>query len=99
MENFWTSQKPINGLRHFILVNQEKKEGQNIYLLVSVVDVEIFLKITHEALNNSADWVSGWLDLPKIESVTQEYIEYKSISNEKNIDKIFVSEDSLFNIS
>ena len=33
MENFWTSKKPINGLRHFVLVN-EIKEKVNIILLM-----------------------------------------------------------------
>ena len=26
MENYWTSNKPINGLRHFVLVNETKKK-------------------------------------------------------------------------
>ena len=27
MENFWTSKKPIKGLRHFVLVNKTKEKG------------------------------------------------------------------------
>ena len=44
MENYWTSIKPLNGLRHFVLVNQTKEKGSIIYLMVSVLDSEINLK-------------------------------------------------------
>jgi len=27
MENYWTSSKTINGLRHFVLVNEIKEKG------------------------------------------------------------------------
>ena len=27
MENYWTSNKPIYGLRHFVLVNETKEKG------------------------------------------------------------------------
>ena len=32
MENYWTSIKPINGLRHFVLVNETKEKGNIIFL-------------------------------------------------------------------
>ena len=38
MENFWTSNKSINGLRHFVLVNENKEKGDITFLMVSVVD-------------------------------------------------------------
>ena len=41
MENFWTSKKPINGLRHFVLVNETKDKGNILFLMVSVIDSEI----------------------------------------------------------
>ena len=31
MENYWTSNKPINGLRHFVLVNVTKEKGNIIF--------------------------------------------------------------------
>ena len=99
MENFWTSNKPINGLRHFVLVNKTKEKGDLIFLMVSVLDAEIYLKITHEELINSGNWNKGWSDLPKVESITEEYGDYKSSKNIEGIDKIFVNDDSLFNIS
>ena len=99
MENFWTSNKPIKGLRHFVLLNETKEKGNIIFLMVSVLDSEINLKTTCEELINSGNWHKGWINLPKLQSITQEYINYKSISKGNSIDEIFINEDSLFNIS
>ena len=99
LKNFWTSNKPINGLRHFVLLNKMKEKGNLIFLMVSVLDSEIYLKITYEELINSENWNYGWSDLPKIESITEEYGDYKSSKKVKGIDRIFVNDDSLFNIS
>ena len=99
MENFWTSIKPINGLRHFVLVNETKEKGNIIFLMVSVLDSEINLRATYEELINSGNWYEGWINLPKLHSITEEYIEYKSNKKEEDIDEIFINEDSLFNIS
>ena len=70
MENFWTSKKPVIGLRHFVLVNKTKEKGQIFFLMVSVVDCEINLKITYKELLNNGDWEKGWLNLTKTESIT-----------------------------
>ena len=99
MENFWTSNKPINGLRHFVLVNKIEEKGSLIFLMVSVLDSEIYLKITYEELISSGNWNKGWSDLPRIESITEEYDNYKLSKKVGRIDAIFVNEDSLFNIS
>ena len=99
MENFWTSIKPINGLRHFVLVNENKEKGNITFLMVSVVDSEINLKTTYEELINSGNWYKGWINLPKLQSITEEYVNYKSITKGEGIDEIFINEDSLFNIS
>ena len=99
MENYWTSNKPINGLRHFVLVNKTKEKGNIIFLMVSVLDSEINLKATYEELINSGNWYEGWINLTKLQSITEEYCDYKSSKKEEGIDKIFVNEDSLFNIS
>ena len=99
LENFWTSNKQINGLRHFVLVNKTKEKGNLMFLMVSVLDSEIYLKITYEELLNSENWNNGWSDLPKIESITEEYGDYKSSKKVEGIDRIFVNDDSLFNIS
>ena len=99
MENFWTSNKPIKGLRHFVLVNETKEKGNIIYLMVSVLDSEINLKTTYEELINSGNWYKGWFNLPKLQSITEEYVNYKSSKKLGDINDLFVNEDSAFNIS
>ena len=100
MENFWTSKKPINGLRHFVLVNEYKEKDKRQFLFVSVIDAEINFKVSYEDLLNKSYWEKGWSDLTKIESITKDYLSYKQIrKNKKCFDKIFVNHDSLFYIS
>ena len=100
MKSMWTSTKPINGLRHFVLVNKIYEQDQINFLMVSVVDVEISLKISNEELLNSGDWNEGWLNLPKSEAITKDYSDYKLSNNSiEGIEKIFVRNDSLFNIT
>ena len=99
MENFWTSNKPIKGLRHFVLVNETREQGNIIFSMVSVLDSEINLNTTYEELINSGNWYKGWINLPKPQSITEEYVNYKSINKGKGLDEIFINEDSLFNIS
>ena len=99
MENYWTSIKPINGLRHFVLVNEIKEKGNIIFLMVSVLDSEINLRATYEELINSGNWEKGWINLPKLQSITEEYFDYKFSKKEEGINEIFISEDSFFNIS
>ena len=99
MENFWTSNKPIKGLRHFVLVNETKEQGNIIFSMVSVLDSEINLKTTYDELINSGNWYKGWINLPKLQSITEEYVNYKSINKGGGINEIFINEDSLFNIS
>ena len=98
MENYWTSNKTIKGLRHFVLVNESKEKEDVIFLMVSVLDSEINLRITYEELINSGNWDKGWLKLPKTESITEEYNKYKSTYREEEINKIFINDNSLFNI-
>ena len=95
MENFLTSNKPIKGLRHFVLVNKTNEKGNMIFLMVSVLDSEINLKISYEELIKSGNWYKGWIKLPKLESITEEYRIYKSINKLEGIDEILVNENSL----
>ena len=99
MENYGTSNKPIKGLRHFVLVNETREQGNIIFSMVSVLDSEINLKTTYEELINSGNWNKGWINLSKLQSITEEYVNYKSINKGEGIDEIFINEDSLFNIS
>ena len=79
IDNCWTSNRPISGLRHFVLVNQTMEKDQIICLMVSVLDVDINLEITSQELINSPNWEKGWLNLPNRKSITTGYFEYKSI--------------------
>ena len=100
MENYWTSNESINGLRHFVLVNKINEQDQINFLMVSVVDVEISLKISSEELLNSGNWNQGWLNLSKSQAITKDYTDYKLSNNSKEcIEKIFVKNDSLFDIT
>ena len=100
MKTMWTSIKPINGLRHFVLVNKIKEKDQIKNLMVSVVDIEISLKVSNEELINSEQWTEGWLNLAKSESITKDYLEYKLSNDSKDgINEIFVNNDSIFYIS
>jgi len=100
VENYWTSNESINGLRHFVLINKINEKDQINFLMVSVVDVEISLKISNEELLNSGNWNEGWLNLPKSEAVTKDYSEFKLSNNSKEgIEKIFFKNDSLFYIT
>ena len=67
--------------------------------MVSVLDCEINLKISYEELINSGNWYTGWINIPKIESITEEYVNYKSLNKGKNLDEIFINDNSRFNIS
>ena len=86
-------------MRHFVLVNENKEKGNITFLMVSVVDSEINIETTYEELINSGNWYEGWINLPKHQSITEEYVNYKSINKRDGIDEIFINEDSLFNIS
>ena len=99
MENYWTSNKTINGLRHFVLVNEIKEKGNISFLMVSALDSEINLTTTYEELINSGNWHKGWINLSKHQSITEEYLNHESINKREDIDEIFINEDSLFNIS
>ena len=99
MENYWTSNKPIKGLRHFVLVNEIREQGNIIFSMVSVLDSEINLTTTYEELINSGNWHKGWINLSKHQSITEEYVNFKSINKGEGVDVIFINEDSLFNIS
>ena len=63
MEKFWTSNKSIKGLRHFVLVNKEKENDKIVFLMVSVLDAEVNFKVTQKELLNNSNWKRGWLVL------------------------------------
>ena len=100
INSYWTSKKPIHGLRHFVLINKIDNNSQTFFQLVSVIDSEISLEISESELINQNNWYSGWLDLSKRESITKNYFDFKlSQKNQNKIKKLFLNEDSPFNIS
>ena len=100
VEICWTSKKPIYGLRHFVLLNKISEKDQIHFLMVSVIDVEIFLTISKDDLLKSGNWNEGWLNLPRSKAITKDYLDFKRENNSKMVfNKIFVKNDSLFNIS
>jgi len=99
MNLYWTSVLPINGLRHFVLVNEILDKGDWKVLLVSVIDIEVNLIVLKDELNNSASWKLGFLDLNKAESITQDYISFKKSKNFSEPTKLLLNDSSPFKLS
>ena len=99
MNLYWTSVLPINGLRHFVIVNEILDKGEWKVLLVSVIDVDVNLIVLKDELNNSASWKIGLLDLNKAESITQDYISFKKSKNSSESTKLILNESSPFKLS
>ena len=90
---------PINGLRHFVCVNQFLFEGDLKILLVSVIDIEVNLIVSKNELENSSSWKLGWLELSKSESITQDYIAFKGSKNFSEPSQLLLNNSSKFKLS
>ena len=100
MNCYWTSKKPIKGLRHFVLIDKFHSGDEITFLLVSVIDVDINLEVSEEELLNKEIWIEGWLNLAKNNSISNEYLKNKSKPKAEVLDKkIFLSKCSPFYIS
>ena len=99
MNLYWTSVRPINGLRHFVCVNELLFEGNLKLLLVSVIDIEVNLIVSKNELENSGYWKFGWLELNKSESITQDYIAFKGSKNFSEQTKLVLNDSSKFKLS
>ena len=99
MNLYWTSVRPINGLRHFICVNELLFKGDLKVLLVSVIDIEVNLIVSKNELENSGSWKFGWLELNKTESITQDYIAFKGSKNFSEPTKLLLNDSSKFKLS
>ena len=99
MNLYWTSVQPINGLRHFVCVNEILEEGYCKLILVSVIDVEVNLIVSKNELDNSSLWSLGWLDLNKSESITHDYISFKKRKIFSEPTKLTLNNSSLFIIT
>ena len=99
MNFYWTSVKPINGLRHFVFVKKIVDKGKWKFILVSVIDIEVNLIVSKNELYNSRSWNLGWLELNKSESITQDYISFKGSKNFSEPTKLLLNDSSPFKIS
>ena len=60
MEIYWTSRKTINGLKHFVLINQYEFK-KKVYLdFVSALDEAISFTISKKVFERSSQWIKGW---------------------------------------
>ena len=99
MELYWTSRKTINGLKHFVVINQYllKKE---VYLdFVSALDESISFTISKKVFEESSQWIKGWNDNERENIDIKEYLDFKSSIKDFKYNKIIFNETSLFNIS
>ena len=99
MNLYWTSVRPINGLRHFVCVNELLIKSDLKLLLVSVIDIEVNLIVSKNELENSDSWHLGWLDLKKSESITQDYIAFKGSRNFSEPTKLLLNDSSKYKLS
>ena len=99
MERYWTSRTTINGLKHFVIINQYKSKKEVYLEFVSVLDDAITFKISKKVFEESSQWIRGWNE-NEIENINiKEYLEFKSSIGEYKPNKIFLKQTSLFNIS
>ena len=99
MNLYWTSTLPINGLRHFVCVNEFLDKGNLKLLLVSVIDIEVNLIVSRNELENSVSWKLGWMELNKSEAITQDYIVFKNSKNFSAPTKLLLNDSSQFKLS
>ena len=99
MHLYWTSVRPFYGLRHFVCVNEFLDKGDLKLLLVSVIDIEVNLIVSKNELENSGSWKLGWLELNKSESITQDYIAFKSSKKFSEPTKLLLNNSSQFKLS
>ena len=99
MEIYWTSRKTINGLRHFIIINQYELKKEVYLDFVSVLDESITFTISKKDFEESDQWIRGWNDNERENIDIKEYLEFKSSKREYKFNKIIFHENSIFNIS
>ena len=99
MELYWTSRKTINGLKHFVVINQYEFKKEFYLDFVSALDEAISFTISKKVFEKSSQWIKGW-NVNEIENIDmKEYLEFKSSKREYKNNKIIFNETSLFNIS
>ena len=99
MEPYWTSRKTINGLKHFVVINQYEFKKKVYLEFVSALDEAISFTISKKVFEESSQWIKGWND-NELENIDiKEYLEFKSSIRKYKTKKIIFNETSLFNIS
>ena len=99
MEIYWSSKKTINGLKHFVVINQYEL-NKKVYLdFVSVLDESISFTISKKVFEESNQWIKGWNDNGRENIDIKEYLEFKSSIRKFKPNKIILNETSTFNIS
>ena len=82
------------------IISSGGPSGKNCFLeLVSVLDSNINLTISKIELEKSLEWIPGWKDVSKTDSISKEYQCIKELLREENCKGVFINEDSPFNIS
>ena len=99
MELYWTSRKTINGLKHFVVINQYEFKKEVFLDLVSVLDDSINFTISKKVFEESSQWIKGWNNVERENIDLNEYLEFKSSIREFKPNKITLNETSIFNIS
>ena len=99
MELYWTSRKTINGLKHFVVINQYKFKKEVYLDFVSALDEAITFTMSKKVFEESSQWIKGWNDNERENIDMKEYLEFKSSIKEYKTNKIIFNETSLFNIS
>ena len=98
MDLYWTSRKAINGLKHFVVINQYELKKEVYLDFVSVLDDAISFTLSKKVFDESSQWIKGWND-DEVDNINKkEYLKFK-LSKVKNKSKIIFNENSLFNIS
>ena len=99
MEPYWTSRKAINGLKHFVVINQYEFKKEVYLDFVSVLDDAITFTVSKKVFEESSQWIKGWNDDGGENINTTEYLKFKLSKGENKSKKIIFNENSLFNIS
>ena len=99
MELYWTSRKTINGLKHFVVINQYKLKKEVYLDFVSVLDDSVRFTIPKKVFDESSQWIKGWNNNEKENIDIKEYLEFKSSRRKCLPNKIILNETSIFNIS
>ena len=98
MDLYWTSRKAINGLKHFVVINQYELKKEVYLDFVSVLDDAISFTLSKKVFDESSQWIKGWNDDERDNIDKKEYLKFK-LSKVENKSKIIFNENSLFNIS